>query len=89
MIKTAAGWIIDVALLNVGDVIVIKCEAWPHNFSSLDFKELSQVMYNDNAKGIYAAVVNYKPSQGLQIAQQNKPQVMVFKGEPQNEGKQQ
>lgn len=36
-------------------------------------------MFEDLAKGIYAAVIYYKPNQGLQIAQFGRPTIAVFR----------
>lgn len=81
MIKTAAGWVVDLMPLEVGDLIVVQCDAWPHNYSSLDFSQ-TETRQTELVKNVYHAVVNYRPNQGMTIAQFNEPKVVVFKHTP-------
>lgn len=83
MIKTAAGWVIDLTRLDVGDFVVLLAGTWPHNYNGLEFKQASQYMAGRN--DVYLATVNYKPNTGMTIATQEEPRITVFKATPSKE----
>ena len=74
MIETAGGFVIVITQLDVGDVIVIRTDTYPHNYGNLNFRSVPE-----QAQDVYSAVVKFKPTSGWVHNTYQKPQVAVFK----------
>ena len=79
IVKLGAGYVIDVTSLDKGDTVVIFSEIWPHNFSNIDFKQISQY-HGAQDDRVFVGRVLFKPSQAFEIKTDIEPRVIVLKG---------